>query len=279
MSQASDEPKVRRILVALDGSDHSLAALEAAVDLARGLKSEVEGLFIEDSRLLRMAALPVASECPYPYDTTARLDLVRMERVLRAQAEQARRALRRTCERYRLQWSFRVLRGQVASQLLEAAEGADVLSIGRLSRPIVQHDQLGSTARELVAYTRRPLLLTQRGSSIEGPIVSVHHGADEAQQAVLMAGYLALRTGGYLNMLILAEGAQTDKRCRAQIASWLRGKRLFIRYQRLGEASAATLAQAAEAQQGGALVLDLAALPVEELHALLEMVECPVLLM
>ena len=279
MNQVSDEPKIRRILVALDGSDHSLAALEAAVELARGLKSEVEGLFVEDGRLLRMAALPIASECPYPYDTITRLDLARMERALRAQAEQARRALRRTCERYRLQWSFRVLRGEVVGQLLEASEGTDVLSIGMHSRPIVQRDQLGSTAREIVAYTRRPLLLTQRGRSIEAPIVAVHHGADEAHQAVLMASHLAHRTGGYLTVLILADSAQADKRCRTQIASWLRGKRLFLRYQRLGESSAAALAQAAEAQQGGALVLDLAALPVEELHALLEMVECPVLLM
>ena len=44
---------IRRILVALDTSKHSLAALEAADELAAWLKAELFGLFVEDINLLR----------------------------------------------------------------------------------------------------------------------------------------------------------------------------------------------------------------------------------
>ncbi|MGB7837261.1 MAG: universal stress protein, partial [Terrimicrobiaceae bacterium] len=57
---------IRRILVALDASAHSRAALEAACELALGLDAELSGLFVEDINLLRLAQLPFASEISYP---------------------------------------------------------------------------------------------------------------------------------------------------------------------------------------------------------------------
>ena len=52
----------RRILVALDASPHSLAALEAAAELAASLRAELIGLFVEDANLLRVAGFPFARE-------------------------------------------------------------------------------------------------------------------------------------------------------------------------------------------------------------------------
>ena len=52
---------VQRIVVALDASSHSHAALEEAAQLASGLEAELAGIFVLDSELLRLSALPV---CP-----------------------------------------------------------------------------------------------------------------------------------------------------------------------------------------------------------------------
>jgi nucleotide-binding universal stress UspA family protein len=46
---------IRRILVALDASPHSFAALEAAAHLAAHLEAELFGLYVEDENLLRGA--------------------------------------------------------------------------------------------------------------------------------------------------------------------------------------------------------------------------------
>ena len=52
MNERELEPTIRRILVALDASPHSLAALEAASELADALKAELVGIFVEDVNLL-----------------------------------------------------------------------------------------------------------------------------------------------------------------------------------------------------------------------------------
>ena len=45
----------RRVVVAVDGSPTSLAALEATAELAAVWGAEVVGLFVEDASLLKMA--------------------------------------------------------------------------------------------------------------------------------------------------------------------------------------------------------------------------------
>ena len=93
MRKQGKQQTIRRILVALDASHHSLAALDAAAELAASLEAELQGLFVEDANLLRLAGLPVARVVRYPFATPARPDPVRMERELRVQAAQARQAL------------------------------------------------------------------------------------------------------------------------------------------------------------------------------------------
>ena len=44
---------IRRILVALDTSPHSQAAMEAAIELAARFEAELAGMFVEDVNLLR----------------------------------------------------------------------------------------------------------------------------------------------------------------------------------------------------------------------------------
>ena len=66
MSEPATEFVVRRILVALDASTQSLAALRTAVTLAAELGAELEGLFVEDTNLMRMAMLPVARRVLFP---------------------------------------------------------------------------------------------------------------------------------------------------------------------------------------------------------------------
>ncbi|MCS5560938.1 MAG: universal stress protein, partial [Marinobacter nauticus] len=57
-----DPAVARRILVLLDGSRRSLAALEAAADIARAQQAEVLGIFVEEVSLLRSAGYGFARE-------------------------------------------------------------------------------------------------------------------------------------------------------------------------------------------------------------------------
>lgn len=278
MSEQDDELTIRRILVALDTSRHSLTALEAAVELAASLTAELQGLFVEDVNLLRVAGSPAAREVRYPFDTAARLDQVRMERELRAQATQARRALATACGRRQVKWSFRVTRGEVTPEVLAAAQETDLLSLGRASRPLIRRGRLGSTARAAAAEASCCVLLLQRDVGIRPPVVVTYDGSPTTQYALVIATRLAQKNGGYLAVLILADAPDEARRLQAEAADSLRGRKLIIRYRRLAGAGIATLTHEIQSEGSGVLVLSTTILQPDALQTLLDKVDCPVLL-
>ena len=277
MSGQSDDLAIRRILVALDASYHSLAALEAAAEIATSLEAELLGLFVEDVNLLRAAGSPVAREVRYPFDAAARLDQARMERALRAQAAQARRAIAAACERRQIKWSFRVVRGDVAREVLAAATEADMLSLGKASRPLIRKVRLGSTARAAAAQAPRCVLVLQRDVCIKAPVMVAYDGSPTARQALALAARLARKMGGYLDVLLLASTTEEVPRLRAEISDVLHGQGLMARYRQLTEARPTTLTQAVRAEGSGVLVLSNTILQPTALQALLSDIDCPVL--
>jgi nucleotide-binding universal stress UspA family protein len=278
MSRQDDQLAIRRILVALDASHHSLAALEAAVKLAASLEAELEGLFVEDMNLLRLARLPLAQEIRYPFVAPARLDQARMERALRAQAERARRALARASEERHVKSSFRVVRGRVALEVLAAATEADLLTLGKASRPLIQRVRLGSTARAAAAGAPCCVLLLQRDVGIRPPVTVTYDGTPSARQALRMAARLARQEEGGLTVLILADAPDAAQRLQARASDLLRGKGLLVRYRQLTDAGPATLTHEVRSTGSGVLVLSSTVLPERALQTLLDEVDCPVLL-
>src|SRR5262245_60937536 len=205
MNEHAPEPTIRRIVVALDASPHSLAALAAAGELAEALRAELVGIFVEDVNLLHLAGLPFAREVTYLSGVARPLDSPSMERELRIQAEQARQTLAGVAGRRQLRWSFRVVRGQVTAELLTAAQEADVLALGRASWASTRRVRLGSTARQVVAQARRPVVLLQQGQAICQPVHLAYDGSPAARRALATASRIASMTGGQLTVMVVAD--------------------------------------------------------------------------
>ncbi|MEX2647431.1 MAG: universal stress protein, partial [Alphaproteobacteria bacterium] len=163
MTTPTETLVVRRILVALDASASSLAALEAAAEMAARLHAELAGLFVEEDDLLRLAALPFARAYSTDAADLARLDVEAMRRALRVQAERARRALEDAAMRHRLPWSFRVAQGAVAAALAEAARECDLLGLGAASGARTRRARLGSTTRAALGARGCAILVQSRG--------------------------------------------------------------------------------------------------------------------
>jgi K+-sensing histidine kinase KdpD len=119
--------RIRRVIVGLDPVQQSRALLEAAAELAGRMQAELLGLFVENQDLLHFAGLPFAREMGFESATLRALDVESMERTLRALASEARQALESAAEGTRVQWSFRVVRGAPAAELLAAAEESDLV--------------------------------------------------------------------------------------------------------------------------------------------------------
>jgi nucleotide-binding universal stress UspA family protein len=279
-SAADRELIIRRILVALDASTHSLAALEAAADLAAALEAELLGLFVEDENLLHLAGLPFAQEVHAPWAASRQMSSDRMEKELRLQASQARRALQTAAERVQARWSFRTVRGQVTPAVLAAALEADLVAMGRVSHPVSRRNRLGSTARAAAASTHHSVLLMQQGGNLSYPILVTFDGSPAAWQALLAAAQLAGAGGDDLNVLLLCESPDEVSRLKDEVRIWLGQRDLRAYYSWLPQPTAAALISLVRAAADCVLVLggDNPLLKANAVQELLDETDCPVLL-
>jgi nucleotide-binding universal stress UspA family protein len=246
---------IRRILVALDASTRSLAALEAAAALAAGLEAELSGLFVEDVELLRLAAAPAASHLLFPSATEQALDRLRMESELRAQAERARRELARAAERAHVRWSFRTVRGEVATEVLLAAAEADLLTLGRAGWSLARALRLGSTARAAVAGVQTSLLLAHRRILPNLPVLAVYDPAPSARDACRLAARLAKATSNQLIVFVPSPEPRVDPQIAAEIARDVETEGLQLRFLPVDSRDISKFVRAVQEGRAGLVVI------------------------
>jgi nucleotide-binding universal stress UspA family protein len=196
---------VRRVLVALDQSPVSLAALEEAAALAAGLQAELEGVYVLDAELLRLSALPLAWETGIVSGARRALDHEQMERSLRTQAEKARQALESVARRHRLRCSFVLSQGNVAVELTAAAARADVLAMGLIGHAGLAGGRVGSTTRRIRASARCALLLLGPGQRHGQTVVAVANGTPDVDSGLDLALEIARRRDAPLVVAIAAD--------------------------------------------------------------------------
>jgi nucleotide-binding universal stress UspA family protein len=274
------ELPIRRILVALDASAHSLTALRAATRLAEVFGAELQGLYVEDINLLRAGQLPFATETAIHSGVRRRLDLPQIERQLHEQAELARKVLTESAEHARVHWSFRVSRGTVASELITAAADMDLLILGKSGWSPIQRRRLGSTARYLLAQSPRAALVVEKGSTLRHPLAVVCDGSEMGHKALRVAAALARREDSHLILLALSEDPEEARRIRQQCSEWLRGQAVMARYRVFHEWTASRVAATLEQEGAGGLVVPATEtiLKDDQLTTLLKETDTPVLL-
>ena len=246
---------IRRILVALDASSGSLAALEGAAILAARLNAELLGLFVEDEDLLRLAALPFAEEVEVHSATTRPLTAETMEQRMRAQARRAAEALSLAAHRHRVRWEFRVVRGAVTREVLAAMGDADFAALGGIGGRATRSGRLGDTALEAILRGERSVLLLAPGGTIREPIAVVYGDRAEARQALDIAARLAKRDGGSLRVLLLAESAAAESSLRQEALRRLAAFGVEAHFRTLGAGGPEALLQALREERIGTAVL------------------------
>jgi nucleotide-binding universal stress UspA family protein len=271
--------KIERILVALDASPHSLAALQAAADLADKLGAELRGLFIEDINLLRLAQLPVARELRYPRATSDKLDAMQMEAQLRSQGALAQRYLEEIAARRHLACSFSVMRGLVANTLLQAAQESDLLVLGRISYSLVRTTRLGSTAQTAVSQTQRSVLLMHPRADLSGPPLLIYDGSPAGERALSLAIGLTPRNGR-LSILLYAPDDEDVQRLIEQISAQTEARQIEAAYRRLHRFYAQEVNELIQDSDSSLLILSDAYdhLSIAKLNQFMEQLTCPVLL-
>ncbi|MBI5504270.1 MAG: universal stress protein [Deltaproteobacteria bacterium] len=191
--------RIKRILVALDLSEHGRAALEAAAELASRLSAELLVLHIEDTDLLHLAALPFAHEID-ARAFTRRLETAGMERALKAGARRATQAFERATAGWPVRASFRVVRGGVTREILSAALDVDLLFVGRAGVTRSRRSPLGRTTRSLLGSDSRAVAVLGDCHALGRPIATLFDGSEGSMRALEFA--IALAGEDHHNLLV-----------------------------------------------------------------------------
>ena len=270
----------RRVVVAIDGSPTSLAALEATAELASAWGAEVVGLFIEDANLLRMASLPFAREVGSHSGAHRAINPDVFERQFRSQADRARNTLWYVAERFRLSASFVVARGSVKGELLKALRDADMLSMGKGGRSVAARLGLGTNATTMVAEATGIVLMFSHVASVSGPPAVVYDGSAPSNKALVAAAELARALGTSLMILCPAEVELERKELEERATSALEEQNCAIEFRQILTRNVPDLARYVRSSGANVAVVPTTSpvLPCEAIETLLGRFSGPVML-
>lgn len=195
----------RRIVVALDGSGHSEAALEAAARLASVFDAELAGIYVEDATALRAAEFEFAYEASRYRSVLTEMSAGSMRTQFRVQEQRARRAFEWAARQHRVRSRFDVVRGQVADELVKASDEADLITVGQSGSLSSSRHKIGTTARMVVARASGPVLVLRRGLRFDLPVVVLYDYDAVDSDAALDIGRALSRQDRLSPLVVLVE--------------------------------------------------------------------------
>ena len=192
-----------RVLALLDASRHSLAALQAAVELAVQRRAELLALYIEDQDLLHSAGYPFALEIGARSGLARPLTPPQMQATMARQLQRARVALEAAVAGRNLTHSLQVGRGRVVAAALAVAGPDDLLVLGKAG--LSAHcggARLGSNCRALILQAPFAVLLQDERYPLRtGPLRVLSEPVPEALLALpLFDGIERLTVQGALHL-------------------------------------------------------------------------------
>ncbi|MBX7251908.1 MAG: universal stress protein, partial [Candidatus Promineofilum sp.] len=217
------------------------------------LHAEIEGLFVEDIILLRLAELPFAREIRFGQAGARQVEAEALRRNLRARAAVLRRELEEIATENHLSTTFRVAQGAVAEEVLTAAREVDLLALGRLGHSLAQRVRLGSTARAAIARAASAVLLVQPVVA-SGPVVVLYDGSAAGARALALAAQVSGETSE-LRVLVWAPDEETAFERRQLAAHVLSARQADTQYQHLADGDAPRVLAWVNRQGGSLLII------------------------
>ena len=275
MISGNDDFVIHRILVAIDATLNSAGVLETAAQLARVFNAELNGIFVEDINLLRLAGLPFARELTRSTAMELHLDCQRMERALRGHAAHAQQAVVNITTRLKLQASLRIVRGQVTQELLRAAEGVDLFALGKGGK--VRGARIGAIACQVAQQAHCSVLLVQQDAQCHNTVVTRFSGNERCERLLDAAARMARAMHKTLLVLIPASSPASFQELREYCRQRLGQNPLSVSYRNIFAESAYPNQQVLRDTSVGIVVIDAESNSIEFETQLAKM-ECSALL-
>lgn len=188
------------------GPQASLLALQAAVQLARSFRSEIEGLYADDGKLLDLAAFPFAREISVtgavkgPFDTD-----VLQRRQHRIAAAVLRRAAT-TAHHAGIRFTASSRGADAARALADACAERGPWNMVALGEPLAGHDRV--RLREMFANvwgTTGFVVVGPKAKRLSGPVVAVVEDIERFSPLLRTAELIAAGIATPVEMLLVAQ--------------------------------------------------------------------------
>ncbi len=257
-----------RHVVTLDVSARGRPALETAVRLAAISGAHLEGVFVEDINLLRLADLPFLRELRPSSLAEEAIDAQRLQRELRSLARQARHMLEQIAGEMGVPWSFQVWRGPAVAESLTEAFAADILSLAQVDSRIARHTRLTSVRR------------SHRQRQDIRHIHVLYSGSKSGERALATACALAGEIGADITVLLAADRKSSRKKLRHKASTILASQGRSARLMQLPEKGLGPLVEVMLQGNSHILIAETGNRLLQQagLNRCLEILDCPILL-
>ncbi len=188
---------IQSILVPIDGSPSSNAALSISCSIACLIDARVIGLFVQDADRFKHLPLTTALaasigaqpaiEAPLPPDK-----LLEEEENIEEESLELYEAFQSQCEQARTRSRFLCRRGEPAAEITEMGRTVDLIVIGNSGRHSgVEHKKNGLTTNAVLHHTTRPVLVVPEEPAGQSRLVIAYDGSAASERALRAAAELA----------------------------------------------------------------------------------------
>lgn len=275
-----DSVVLRRILVAVDTSSHSLAALEAAAIIARKMEADIHGLFVQDEIWEKLSRLPSIATINELTGETKSLEEKSLERQVEHQKRRLRRHLKTLSRKHNISHRWNTVQGRVEEEILQAAEEADLITIGRRGHSFPEKKQLGSSAKAIIRLADKPILLLKKGLKLGNPITVVYDASEESRRCLHLGLSLARKNDSTLTILVMDNKSGLPGKRDADLEEMIESTQIPVNIQLFQNPTIWSFTHAVNRRESGLLVIPRhQPLLQEKLESMIYMLECPLLLM
>jgi nucleotide-binding universal stress UspA family protein len=242
------------ILVPVDSSPHSRAALEHAVELGKAYRARLTGLYVLDVRYLEM---PPYLDYSFTFEaippSIAPLDILEKFRV---KSERLLNDFHEVVERAGLSAEVRTEEGVPSHSIVETGAAHDLIVMGKRGEHAKWGgDLLGSTAENVVRRSATPVFLVDSEHRPLRKMLVLFDGSYPANRALKLAADLSARTAAKLKILTVDDDAARGTALQQEAKSYLEPLRLGAIYDLLSGRAAKTIASALEDEPVDAVIL------------------------
>lgn len=197
---------MKSILVAIDESKASYAALDLACELAKISGAKIKGLYVEDvGRLLEWqpteligSAIGASTAMPHVRPTE---EQIKIEKEFEKERKNLKEHFETSCKKNHITGTFIIERGMIEECIIKLSKTVDLIVIGKRGRSYKEDSkEPGEIAEELIRNVTRPIFVVPAeshvnarivGKNITNKILLAYDGSEAAQRALSITAQIA----------------------------------------------------------------------------------------